>query len=827
MPVASKAANNNGDYASNRDATNEWINTKPSMRESIGTIIDRTVADDIGSIIKPRNNNEFFSVISQEGDIASPSSNAPYFGVPNNSHEFSGQYVDGYSSGNNHGASNQHGDDFNNDNNHGFTDQRGDGFNNGNNHGFTDQHGDGIGKKAVSFLADLEKRAINSKLAYDNELSTRVAALAGRQGYYTGKYSYVAGKSIVQGTFGFSKHTANLIAEKSRGNITAKEAAISALSRCKKSISASGASIRKIIKKQTIEGVKNFRGSEDIGIQAIVKTSYIYLRTRRIVQSPRKNKAKVFRGTAKAASKVGQQTIRVSRSISAAAKRVFLNPIVVKGSITVIGLLFLVAIVMAAITAISSLIPSISLKSDAEELTKTYKYITELDSRFTEKINKVTMLPENSDVDEIHYYVNGVETYGDTMFIKTNADSILAYFDVKYDDYAFDKLIYGVFGGTNIKSELEALHDALYTITANKREEKIDGTDESKWHLDISIRMRDFDTYILEHASEMLTADQKERFQVFDDVGIYTAKKELGNPFGESNYFISTRFGWNIDTATGGLLEHDGIDIPKPEGTEIFNVMYGTVATVASDGERGNYVIVEHSDKQVIYQHMKDVYIAEGQILTHADVIGTVGTTGNSNFPHLHIEYKRKGFVLCPSIFIDGVATISGVQPGFPGIGGAGGGDILELAASQIGNVGGQPYWSHYGFKHRTAWCAIFVSWCAEMTGNLNTTVPKFFLCTNGVDWFLKRGLFQHRASGYVPQSGDIIFFDFSSRNGSGARAYGYGADHVGYVESCDGAMVYTIEGNTSNSVARRRYNIHKASIIGYGTPVYNNFKGE
>lgn len=514
-----------------------------------------------------------------------------------------------------------------------------------------------------------------------------------------------------------------------------------------------------------------------------------------------------------------QQAVRASRSIAAATKRILTNPIVVKGSLAALGILLLAAIVMAAITAVSALIPSISLKSDAEELTKTYKYITELDSRFTEKINNIP-----NDADEIHYYVNGVETYGDTMFIMTNADSILAYFDIKYDGYAFDKLIYGIFGGTNIKSELEALHDALYTIETKKWEESIEGTDESKWHLDVNIKMTDFDTYILMHESDMLSEEQKERFKILNDIGVYTAKKELSNPFGEDNYFISSRFGWNVDTISGNLVEHDGIDIPKPEGTKVTNMMYGTVVTTAFDNERGNYVIVEHNDHQVIYQHLKDVSVTAGQIITRSDTIGTVGSTGNSSFPHLHIEYWKNNFALCPSIFIDGVATISGIQPSFPGVGGTGGGgDILELAASQIGNVGGRTYWEYYGFSHPTAWCAIFVSWCAEMTGNINTTIPKFFLCTNGVDWFQKKGLFQHRSSGYIPRSGDVIFFDFSSRNGSGMNAYGYGADHVGYVESCDGTTVYTIEGNTSNSVARRRYNINKASIVGYGTPVYSS----
>lgn len=45
---------------------------------------------------------------------------------------------------------------------------------------------------------------------------------------------------------------------------------------------------------------------------------------------------------------------------------------------------------------------------------------------------------------------------------------------------------------------------------------------------------------------------------------------------------------------------------------------------------------------------------------------------------------------------------------------GTGNSDIVNVAISQIGNVGGEPYWSWYGFESRVEWCACFVSWCAN-----------------------------------------------------------------------------------------------------------------
>ena len=54
-------------------------------------------------------------------------------------------------------------------------------------------------------------------------------------------------------------------------------------------------------------------------------------------------------------------------------------------------------------------------------------------------------------------------------------------------------------------------------------------------------------------------------------------------------------------------------------------------------------------------------------------------------------------------------------------------GEIVSVALSQIGNIGGEPYWSWYGFSGRVEWCACFVSWCANECGYIeNGIIPKF-----------------------------------------------------------------------------------------------------
>ena len=59
-----------------------------------------------------------------------------------------------------------------------------------------------------------------------------------------------------------------------------------------------------------------------------------------------------------------------------------------------------------------------------------------------------------------------------------------------------------------------------------------------------------------------------------------------------------------------------------------------------------------------------------------------------------------------------------------------GDGQIVTVALSQVGNVGGQPYWSWYGFNSRVEWCACFVSWCANECGYIDAgVIPKYAGC--------------------------------------------------------------------------------------------------
>ena len=141
-----------------------------------------------------------------------------------------------------------------------------------------------------------------------------------------------------------------------------------------------------------------------------------------------------------------------------------------------------------------------------------------------------------------------------------------------------------------------------------------------------------------------------------------------------------------------------------------------------------------------------------------------------------------------------------------------GDGEIVTVALSQVGNVGGEPDWSWYGFSGRVEWCACFVSWCANECGYIEAgVIPKFAACTSqGVPWFQERGLWQ--LGSYEPRSGDIIFFDWDGD---------MSADHVGIVEKVENGRVYTVEGNSGDSVRQNSYPIGYSDVLGYGCPAY------
>ena len=136
---------------------------------------------------------------------------------------------------------------------------------------------------------------------------------------------------------------------------------------------------------------------------------------------------------------------------------------------------------------------------------------------------------------------------------------------------------------------------------------------------------------------------------------------------------------------------------------------------------------------------------------------------------------------------------------------------LNAVALSQVGNVGGEPYWSWYGFESRVEWCACFVSWCANECGYIDSGIlPKFASCRNGMLWFQYRG--QWLPGNAEPTPGMIVFFDWDDENGQDGLP-----DHVGIVQKVENGMIYTIEGNSGNACRIKTYSVGHYELLGFG----------
>ena len=135
---------------------------------------------------------------------------------------------------------------------------------------------------------------------------------------------------------------------------------------------------------------------------------------------------------------------------------------------------------------------------------------------------------------------------------------------------------------------------------------------------------------------------------------------------------------------------------------------------------------------------------------------------------------------------------------------------VIDLALSQVGQTGGQPYWSYYGFSSRVEWCACFVHWCMRNTPSASGSYPQTAnnaYCQTIADNFMSIG--QWGSRGYTDLvAGDTIFFDWQ---GDGHT------DHIGLVIGTDGTNVYTVEGNSGDAVKVKSYPINSSVIYGYG----------
>jgi len=158
--------------------------------------------------------------------------------------------------------------------------------------------------------------------------------------------------------------------------------------------------------------------------------------------------------------------------------------------------------------------------------------------------------------------------------------------------------------------------------------------------------------------SRKITGTNVTREPVVEEIGIGTYS---AHPDSHSTLLTgSGQFGWPVN---GGYISdpflsnrnHKGLDIAAPGGTEIYAAADGQVIAAGWNSfGYGNVVQIAHDDSyQTVYGHMSKVLVTDGQYVRRGQLIGLVGTTGNSTGNHCHFEVRYMGVCKNPALYLN------------------------------------------------------------------------------------------------------------------------------------------------------------------------------
>ena len=307
---------------------------------------------------------------------------------------------------------------------------------------------------------------------------------------------------------------------------------------------------------------------------------------------------------------------------------------------------------------------------------------------------------------------------------------------------------------------------------------------------------------------------------IMSPLGIFFSSEETGGQtISDAVQEINQEYSAKLEELKSGVtydqISTTGARAPWPEVLAVYAVK------TTSDPTNGQEVVTMTDDKKEL---LKQVFWDMNQLASFTSTVLGEGDEEDTTTLHITVTAKTAdemadvyGFnasqrqQLAELLSNEYRELWSSVLYGI----GTGSGEIVAVALSQVGNVGGQPYWSWYGFSHRVGWCAIFVSWCADQCGYIEAgATPKFAGCVQGSRWFKERGLWQDGS--YTPNPGDLIFFDWDDPGGFSGPQDGV-PDHVGIVERVENGRVYTVEGNSGDKCCQRSYPVGYYEIYGYG----------
>ena len=135
-------------------------------------------------------------------------------------------------------------------------------------------------------------------------------------------------------------------------------------------------------------------------------------------------------------------------------------------------------------------------------------------------------------------------------------------------------------------------------------------------------------------------------------------------PIVEQQERIGTRFVWPVSgritssygnrrSPFSGMVQfHNGIDIAARHGTPVRAAMAGRVTSAGYDDVWGNTIVITQGNYRTFYAHMSEIHVVSGALVTAGQRVGSVGSTGISTGPHLHVTIYRNGVTVNPRIYL-------------------------------------------------------------------------------------------------------------------------------------------------------------------------------
>lgn len=298
-------------------------------------------------------------------------------------------------------------------------------------------------------------------------------------------------------------------------------------------------------------------------------------------------------------------------------------------------ILFLILVVV--FTGGAEYYASAVTQNDYETLTDATGYFRKLETNLDEYLNAdreaLEAELEAEYGPDLYEYVYDLADFG------FSANTLMAYLSA----------VYGSFMLEDVKDELEAIFEEMYTLTIEvKLEDRVvseynpaTGTNEDvtreKKICYVTLEKKELEEVV----EGRMTPDQTGQY---DNYRLSTGGQQVYGPVMREDWtnLISSNFGERIHPITKERKLHKGVDIAVPIGTHVYSAVEGTVILARYSESAGNWVKVRtDTGWTVVMMHMDSLTVSEGQTVKKGDHLGYSGNTGRSTGPHLHLEVRN------------------------------------------------------------------------------------------------------------------------------------------------------------------------------------------